>query len=65
MFLYLDSAVEVMANIPGLVFILIGLVVAGVSFYINSVQKGMGMIVFVFVGIVFVLWGIAKVQKII
>ncbi|MBI2133992.1 hypothetical protein HYU11_04890 [Candidatus Woesearchaeota archaeon] len=54
-----------MANIPGLVFILIGLVVAGVSFYINSVQKGMGMIVFVFVGIVFVLWGIAKVQKII
>ncbi len=54
-----------MAEIPPIAFIIIGLIVAAVSFYINIAQKGFAMSIFIFVGIVFVLWGVAKMQKII
>ncbi len=54
-----------MAEIPPFIFIIIGIIVAAVSIYINTVQKGLAMTVFIFVGIAFVLWGVAKMQKII
>ena len=49
-----------MASIPGVLFIVIGLLVSASSLYININQKSNSMLLFAVIGGFLVLWGIIK-----
>lgn len=49
-----------MADIPGWVLVIVGIVIAGASIYFNIVQKNMKMTLFIVAGILIAAWGIVK-----
>jgi len=50
-----------MAKIPGVVFVLIGVLFSFFSHYINKLQKTNSLTLFVYVGYGFIAYGVAKV----
>lgn len=50
-----------MAKIPGFVFIVIGVLLTAVSFYINKSQRTNSLEIFVYVGYIFIAYGLAKI----
>ena len=50
-------------EIPAVVFIVIGVLVAAFSVYINIIQKSFAMSMFVVAGIALVIWGVIKLKS--
>ena len=50
-----------MAEIPPFVFIVLGIVIAGFSSYINISQRTLAMTVFILAGAAMIAWGVIKI----
>ncbi|MFT4303107.1 MAG: hypothetical protein ACMXYG_00950 [Candidatus Woesearchaeota archaeon] len=50
-----------MAKIPGSIFIIIGILFSFLSFYLNNLQGTTSLTVFIYVGYLFIAYGVAKV----
>ncbi|MBI2574933.1 hypothetical protein HYV82_03540 [Candidatus Woesearchaeota archaeon] len=48
-------------DIPGFVFVIIGVLVAGLSVYINVSQGSAAMTLFIIAGTILVAWGVIKI----
>jgi len=58
--IYYECQKPQMASIPGVLFIVVGLLVSASSLYINIIQKSNSMLLFAVIGGFLVLWGIIK-----
>lgn len=50
-----------MAKIPGIAFVLIGVLLTAMSYYINNLQGTNSLNMFIYVGYIFIAYGIAKI----
>jgi len=50
-----------MAKIPGIAFVLIGILFTAMSYYINNLQDTNSLNAFIYVGYLFIAYGIAKI----
>ena len=51
-----------MAKIPGPVYFIIGLLVSGVSWYVNTKQGRNDLELFFWIGLIFIAWGVFKIM---